>query len=121
MKLIRDTWLIFERMLFLALRNPVWIAVGLIQPILYLVLFGPLLNSIAEHTPGFPPGGAFNVFVPGLLIQLALFGTSFVGFALISEVRSGVIVRMSSPHQPFAMLFGGRAPGHLVLDVGASY
>ena len=47
MRLIRDTWLIFERSMWLTLRNPVWVFIGLMQPILYLVLFGPLLKSIA--------------------------------------------------------------------------
>ena len=87
--------------MFLTLRNPVWIIVGLLQPFLYLVLFGPLLKSIAESTPGFPPGGAFNIFVPGLLIQIALFGAAFVGFGLISEMRSGVVERMRvTPAEP---------------------
>jgi len=65
MKLLRDTWLVFGRYLGLLLRNPAWVAIGVIQPVLYLVLFAPLLKSIAS-TRGFPPGGAYNVFVPGL-------------------------------------------------------
>ena len=77
MKLLRDTWLIFQRNLVAILRNPVWVIIGLIQPILYLGLFAPLLDGIAK-SPGFPPGGALTVFLPGLLIQLALFGAAFV-------------------------------------------
>ena len=49
MRLIHDTWLIFERSMWLTLRNPVWVFIGLMQPILYLVLFGPLLRSIASR------------------------------------------------------------------------
>ena len=51
MKVARDTWLIFERSLYLTLKNPTWVFIGLMQPILYLVLFGPLLKSIAS-APG---------------------------------------------------------------------
>ena len=120
MKVARDTWLIFERSMFLTLRNPVWIIVGLLQPFLYLVLFGPLLKSIAENTPGFPPGGAFNIFVPGLLIQIALFGAAFVGFGLISEMRSGVVERMRvTPLSRFAMLLGRALRDVVILDVQA--
>ncbi|MGH7883487.1 MAG: ABC transporter permease, partial [Candidatus Dormibacteraceae bacterium] len=36
----------------------------------------------------------YNVFVPGLLIQLGLFGASTVGFGLIAELRLGVVERM---------------------------
>jgi ABC-2 type transport system permease protein len=105
MRLIHDTWLIFERSLWLTLKNPVWVFIGLMQPVLYLVLFGPLLKSIAGSA-GFPTGGAYNVFVPGLLIQLAMFGL-FVGFGLIAELRSGVIERMRvTPMSRSAMLLG---------------
>ena len=93
MKTLRDTWLMFQRSVWLTLRSPVWLFFGLMQPILYLVLFGPLLEKIVQ-APGFPPGGAWNVFVPGLLIQIAMFGASFVGFGLIAELRYGVVERM---------------------------
>src|SRR4051812_5577656 len=91
--------------MWLTLRNPVWVFIGLLQPILYLVLFGPLLKSVAS-APGFPQGGAYNVFVPGLLIQLAMFGL-FVGFGLIAELRYGVVERMRvTPMSRTAMLLG---------------
>jgi len=106
MRIPRDTWLIFQRHMGLFLRNPVWVAIGLIQPLLYLLLFAPLLKSIAS-VRGFPPGGAYNVFVPGLLIQLGLFGATSVGFGLIHELRIGVIERMRvTPVSRLALLLG---------------
>ena len=106
MRTIRDTRLIFERSLTLSLRNPVWVIMGIIQPILYLLLFGPLLTNIARM-PGFPPGGAFNVFVPGILVMTALFGSGFVGFGLCDEMREGVVERMVvTPMSRMAMLLG---------------
>jgi ABC-2 type transport system permease protein len=106
MKILRDTWLVFQRHMGLFLRNPVWVVIGLVQPLLYLVLFAPLLKSIAA-TPGFPAGGAYNVFVPGLLIQLGLFGATSVGFGLIQELRTGVIERLRvTPVSRLAMLLG---------------
>jgi ABC-2 type transport system permease protein len=106
MKLLKDTWLMFHRYLFVFLRNPAWVAIGVIQPLLYLVLFAPLLKSLVQ-VPGFPAGGAYNVFVPGLLIQLGLFGASGVGFGLIAELRAGVIERFRvTPVSRFALLLG---------------
>ena len=106
MRVFRDTWLIFERSLVLSLRNPVWVIMGILQPILYLLLFGPLLTNIAKM-PGFPPGGAFNVFVPGILVMTALFGSAFVGFGLCDEMREGVVERMTvTPMSRVAMLVG---------------
>src|SRR5664279_2710632 len=106
MRVFTDTWLIFQRSLTLSLRNPVWVIMGILQPILYLLLFGPLLTNVAKM-PGFPPGGAFNVFVPGLLVMTALFGSAFVGFGLCDEIREGVIERMAvTPMSRVAMLLG---------------
>jgi len=105
-KIARDTWIVFGRYFGLFIRNPVWVAVGIIQPLLYLLLFAPLLKSIAS-TRGFPPGGAYNVFVPGLLIQLGLFGAAGVGFSLIAELRAGVIERLRvTPVSRVALLLG---------------
>jgi ABC-2 type transport system permease protein len=106
MNALRDTWLIFRRAMRLSLRNPVWVILGLIQPVIYLTLFGPLLKRIAR-TPGFPHGSSWQIFVPGLLVQLGIFGAAFVGFGLVEEMRSGVIERMRvSPASRAALLCG---------------
>jgi ABC-2 type transport system permease protein len=92
-RVFHDTWLVFRRSLGLTIRQPAWLFVGVVQPFVYLILFGPLLNSLSS-VPGFPSGGAFNTFVPGLLVMTALFGSTFVGFGFIEEMRSGVVERM---------------------------
>ena len=48
MKLMRDTWLIFRRSLILTLRQPTWIVFGMMVPVLYLVLFGPLHEGAVD-------------------------------------------------------------------------
>ena len=106
MKLLRDTWLVFGRYFGLFIGNPVWVVIGVVQPLLYLVLFAPLLKPLA-NSPGFPAGGAYNVFVPGLLVQLGLFGAAGVGFSLIAELRMGVIERLRvTPVSRVALLLG---------------
>lgn len=102
-----DTWVIFKRAIILSAQNPLWVAIGLLQPILYLSLFGPLLTRMAS-VPGFPAGDAWKVFVPGLLVQLGIFGGSFVGFAIITEWRSGVIDRQMVTPASRASLITGR-------------
>jgi ABC-2 type transport system permease protein len=108
MSFARDTFLIFRRQLRLSLRNPAWVIIGLIQPILYLVFFGPLLTKVASGgLPGFPPGNSYSFFVPGLLIQLGLFGAAFVGFTIIADWRAGVIERFRvTPVSRLALLSG---------------
>jgi ABC-2 type transport system permease protein len=105
MSALRDTWLIFRRSVILTLRQPTWLLFGIMYPVLYLVLFGPLLDKAV----GAAGGGvsATNWFVPGLLVQVALFGSAFVGFGLIAELRYGVVERMRvTPMSRTAMLLG---------------
>ena len=108
MYFVHDTLLIFRRQMRLSLRNPAWVIIGLTQPILYLAFFGPLLTRIAGgRLPGFPPGNAYRFFVPGLLIQLGLFGAAFVGFTIVADWREGVIERMRvTPVSRLAILLG---------------
>jgi ABC-2 type transport system permease protein len=105
MQTIRETWLIYRRSLVLTLRQPVWLLMGIFQPILYLVLFGPLLEgAVTQAGAGV---NAFDWFVPGLLVMIAVFGAAFVGFGLIAELRYGVIERMRvTPMSRSAMLLG---------------
>jgi ABC-2 type transport system permease protein len=105
-KLIRDTWLLFVANLRTSLRNPVWVIMGLFQPICYLLLFAPLLEGLAGG-PGFERGRAFDTFAPGLLIIMALFSTGYVGFGLIANMRAGVIERLRvTPVSRLSLLLG---------------
>jgi ABC-2 type transport system permease protein len=98
---MRDNYLIFRHQLSMSLCSPLWMVVGLLQPLVYLVFFGPLLA-------GLPLGAnSWQVYIPGLLVQLALFGAAFVGVTVIADVRSGVIERMRvTPVSRVALLLG---------------
>ena len=64
-------------------RDPTWVIIGVAQPILYLVLFGPLLKPLASQLG---TGNAYWLFVPGILVQLGDFGALFVGFGVDSRI-----------------------------------
>jgi ABC-2 type transport system permease protein len=107
MKLLRDIWMIFQRQMLLVLRNPVWVIVGIVQPLYYLLLFGPLLKPALRPLGANTDAQVYQLFVPGVLVMLAIFGTFFVGFALIAELRAGVIERSRvTPVSRLALLLG---------------
>jgi ABC-2 type transport system permease protein len=58
MKTALDTRLLFQRYTLQLLRNPVWLFVGFSTPVLYLLLFAPLLKSL-PGVKGFPTGNAW--------------------------------------------------------------
>jgi ABC-2 type transport system permease protein len=104
MSFFRETFIVFRRQLRIALRNPAWVIIGLVQPLLYLGLFGPLLVPLAG---AFGADNAYALFVPGLLIQLGLFGALFTGFGLVAEWRAGVIeAERVTPASRTALLLG---------------
>lgn len=96
--------IVFRRQLRMNLRNPVWVIIGITQPVLYLVLFGPLLKPLVQQ---FGATNAYTFFVPGILVQLGIFGALFAGFGLIGEWREGVIeAERVTPASRLALLFG---------------
>jgi len=106
MKLLRDTSLLFSRRMVATLREPVWVVTNLFAPLCYLALFAPLLGNLSG-APGFPTGGALEVFAPGLLVLLGLFGAAFAGFGLINELRTGLVERLRvTPASRLALLLG---------------
>ena len=105
-KLLLDTWLLFVSHMRTTLRNPVWVIMGLFQPVCYMLLFAPLLAGLPD-APGLPSGTTLNVFTPGMLVMMAVYNTSFVGFGLIDSLRSGVIERLRvTPASRLALLLG---------------
>ena len=106
MKMLYETKLMFIRSLQHTLRNPIWIFLNLFQPLLYLFLFMPLLNGLGG-APGLPSGKVVQMFIPGLLVMLALFGSAFVGFGLVDEIRTGVVERfLVTPASRISILLG---------------
>jgi ABC-2 type transport system permease protein len=112
MKLAEHTLLVFVRSVRPTLHNPVVIVIGLMQPMLYLLLFGPLLRGVAGA------GSSWQWFVPGVMVQMALFGTAYAGFGLIPEIRSGALERLRvTPVSRTALLLGRVARDVVLLVV----
>jgi ABC-2 type transport system permease protein len=101
--LLHDTALIYGRYLRQSLRSRFALLFGVLMPLLYLVFFGPLLTGL----PLGERGTSWQILVPGLLMQLGLFGASFAGFAIIIEKGQGVVERMRvTPVSRLALLLG---------------
>lgn len=101
--LLHDTALIYGRYLRQSLRSPFALLFGVLMPLLYLLFFGPLLTDL----PLGGQGSSWQVLVPGLLLQLGLFGALFAGFMVILEKGAGVVERMRvTPVSRLALLLG---------------
>lgn len=101
--LLHDTALIFGRYVRQTLRSRFAMLFGVLMPLLYLLFFGPLLTGLPLGTRG----SSWQVLVPGLLLQLGLFGAAFAGFTIIIEKSQGIVERMRvTPVSRLALLLG---------------
>ncbi len=103
MKFVRDTATVFSREFTPTLREPAGVAITMGQPLLFLFLFGSLLDG----TPGVGGGSAWQWFVPGILVMMCLFGPMAAGHSLLIELIGGSMERMLvTPLGRTAMLVG---------------
>lgn len=107
MKTLRDIWLIFQRHMLLMLRSPLWVFLGIAQPVVYLALFAPLLKPALGSLDGGSMTTAYRIYVPGMLVALALGGGLYVGFGLLGEIAAGVVERARvTPVSRYALVLG---------------
>jgi len=105
MKTATETWLFFKRRMIETLRQPLWIFMGLVTPLLYLALFTPLLSGLASSA--LPEKSVVNTFVPGMLGLLALSSGTGIGWTIVNELDIGIVERFSvTPASRLALLLG---------------
>ena len=81
----RDTWNVLTRELKPVVRDPFTLIFSLVQPLVFLGLFAPLLIG----SSGQPVGETLQWFVPGVLVMIVLFGTGATGSNLQYEMMTG--------------------------------
>lgn len=99
---LADTWNVMVRELKPVLREPASVLFAMVQPLVFLGLFAPLLPSTES-------GSALQWFVPGIIAMTALMGASFTGSALTSEIMTGSHERLLVSPLSRSSLLVGRA------------
>jgi ABC-2 type transport system permease protein len=98
--LVTDVQTVFSRELRPTLRQPATIIISMVQPLVFLALFAPLLPEVEG-------GSALQWFVPGIVVMSCLFATSMTGSNLLFEVQTGSHERMLvTPLRRPALLIG---------------
>lgn len=104
--MIVDIWTMTRRNLYRYIRLPQLIFFSSIQPIMFLVLFNFVFGGAISST-GIPGGKYINFLLPGILIQIVLFGGMQTGIGLAVDMSSGVVDRFRSlPMSRIAVLAG---------------
>lgn len=107
MKVARDTWIVFQRQVLLMFRVPIGIVFSFSTAVSFLLLFVPVLKLALRSQGVTSYTGAYQVYVPGLLMAIATFSGLWGGFGLLAEVRAGVIERgWVTPVSRVALILG---------------
>lgn len=102
---LTHTLLLTGRQLRWAIRMPAFLVMNLVQPVIWLLLFGQLFKSVIE-IPGFGVGQSYLEYLtPGVVMMLALFGSAWSGTVYIQDMDRGVMDRfLTSPTNRGAMI-----------------
>ena len=106
MKAVNDTAYMAVRHLMALWRQPWWIAVSMVQPVVWLLLFGALFRSVID-IPGFSSDNYIQFLAPGVVVMTAFFGAGWIGVPLIQDIDRGVVDRfLVSPVRRPAVIAG---------------
>jgi ABC-2 type transport system permease protein len=88
-----DTWYLTGRKLHALVRQPVVLAMGVVQPVIWLFLFGEMFHKIID-IPGFGYHGSYLAYlIPGIVAMNAMSGNMWAGMAMIEEIERGTLNR----------------------------
>jgi ABC-2 type transport system permease protein len=106
MKALSDTRHMTVRHLMALWRQPWWIAVSLVQPVIWLLLFGALFETVTD-IPGFGSDNYIQFLAPGVVVMTAFFGAGWAGMPVIEDIDRGVIDRfLVSPVRRSSLISG---------------
>ncbi len=86
------TSLMTGRQLRALARQPAYLVISLIQPVIWLFLFGSLFRKVVE-LPGFGAASYLDYLVPGVVIMSALSTSMWSGMTVLEEIDRGIMDR----------------------------
>jgi ABC-2 type transport system permease protein len=117
MKTLGDTTHMAARHLKALWRQPWWIAVSLLQPVIWLLIFAGLFQTVAD-IPGFESENYVQFVAPGIVVMTAFFGACFIGMPLIDDIDRGVLDRfLASPVRRPALIAGRLASASTMTSI----
>jgi ABC-2 type transport system permease protein len=89
---IRHTWYMIVRQAINLAREPIWIVMMVIQPMVWLILYGQLFKNVTR-LGGFGTGSYITFLAPAIVIMNGFFGATWSGMAMINDLEHKVVER----------------------------
>jgi ABC-2 type transport system permease protein len=106
--MLTHSWYLTARAVRTLSRQPAYAAITLVQPVIWLLLFGQLFRNVVR-IPGFTTasGSYLEFLTPGVVVMTALFSSGWAGTVFIEDMDRGVMDRLlASPVRRGAMIVG---------------
>ena len=79
------TWFMIVRQARNLMREPIWIVLLLIQPMVWLLLYGQLFKNVTR-LGGFGTGSYITFLAPAIVVMNAFFGATWSGMSMIYDL-----------------------------------
>jgi ABC-2 type transport system permease protein len=104
MTVARHTWFMVVRQARNLMREPIWIVLLLVQPMVWLLLYGQLFKNVTK-LGGFGTGSYITFLAPAIVVMNAFFGATWSGMSMIADLDHKVVERfLATPASRFSLV-----------------
>ncbi|MFF3939535.1 ABC transporter permease [Streptomyces phaeofaciens] len=103
---VTQTWYMTQRQLMVFARQPAYAVIMLVQPVVWLFLFGALFRNVVE-LGGFGTTSYLDYLVPGVVVMSALGSNMWAGMGTLEEIQRGTLNRFLTTPASRAALMNG--------------
>jgi ABC-2 type transport system permease protein len=89
---LNQTWYMTQRQLVAIFRQPIFVVITLVQPVIWIFLFGSLFRKVVE-LPGFGAASYLDYLVPGVVVMSAVSSNMWAGMGTLEEIERGTLNR----------------------------
>ncbi|MFD4601097.1 ABC transporter permease [Streptomyces sp. NPDC058464] len=114
-----QTWYMTQRQLLVFARQPAFAVITLIQPVIWLFLFGSLFKKVVE-LGGFGTTSYLDYLVPGVVVMSALSSNMWAGMGTLEEIQRGTLNRFLTTPVSRAALMNGNVVNNGLVTAGQS-
>ncbi|MFG2956985.1 ABC transporter permease [Streptomyces sp. NPDC048291] len=116
---LSQTWYMTQRQLVVFARQPAFAVITLIQPVIWLFLFGNLFRKVVE-LGGFGTTSYLDYLVPGVVVMSALSSNMWAGMGTLEEIQRGTLNRFLTTPVSRAALMNGNVVNNGLVTAGQS-
>jgi ABC-2 type transport system permease protein len=97
-------------------RQPYYLAVSLVQPVIWLLLFGQLFKNVTQ-IPGFAASNYIDFLTPGVVVMTAMYSNGWSGMLYVEDIERGVLDRFLISPVRRESLIGGQLAYNAAITV----